>query len=98
MISFIKSDVEIILTELSKTFSGKLEKNTWRFYKLEIPSWVKINSTDLVFRVKESKNADTAIEDFSDPDIYVSKVKLKLFFKNLFYLLNFRKSLILNFL
>jgi uncharacterized iron-regulated protein len=75
IISFIKSDEEIIPTELSKTFMGKLEENTWRFYKLEIPSWVKINSTDLVFRVKESKNADSGIEDFSDPDIYVSKVK-----------------------
>ena len=77
--SFIKSDTEIIPTELSKTFTGKLKEDTWRYYKIEIPSWVKINTTDLVFRVKEPKNADSAIEDFSDPDIYVSKVKINCF-------------------
>ena len=78
ILSYIKADdIDIISTDLSKTYTGKLEKdNTWRFYKLEIPSGIKINSTDLVFRVKESKNADSALEDFSDPDIYVSNVSI----------------------
>lgn len=66
---------DFIEAELSKTFNGKLEEDTWRFYKLQIPSNIKANTSDLVFRVKEPKNAELAIDDFSDPDIYVSTVR-----------------------
>ena len=74
--SFTRADdTDVISTDLSKTYSGKLDTdNSWRFYELEIPSGVELNSKDLVFRVKESKKADMAKEDFSDPDIYVSTV------------------------
>jgi hypothetical protein len=76
-IAFLKADeTDVISTDLSKLYSGKLDiDNSWRFYELEIPPGTRLNSKDLVFRVKESKKADSALEDFSDPDIYVSTVK-----------------------
>lgn len=72
ILNFIKADPdpEIFTAELSKTFKGKLERDKYRFYKIEIPSSVKINTTDLVFRVQQSE-----MEDFCDPDIYASIVK-----------------------
>ena len=43
------------------------------YYTLTIPSDVPANM-NLAIRVKESDLADEGKEDFSDPDIYVSKV------------------------
>jgi hypothetical protein len=83
-LAFIKADeTDVISTDLSKLYTGKLEfDNSWRFYELEIPPGTRLNSKDLVFRVKESRKADSAQEDFSDPDIYVSTVrKAKIKFK-----------------
>jgi uncharacterized protein involved in tellurium resistance len=44
------------------------------YYKLTIPANVAINTTNLVIRVKENDQADSGTDDFSDPDIYASKV------------------------
>ena len=69
--------------ELEKKYNGTLlTDNSLYFYKLEIPKEIQPNSYNLVFRVKEPELADLGKTDFSDPDIYVSKVKnFKNFFK-----------------
>lgn len=72
----IKSqETDHILVEIDKTYNGTLETdNSYYFYKIKIPDDIKANTTDLVFRVKELDIADDGQADFSDPDIYVSKV------------------------
>jgi len=45
------------------------------FYKLLIPANTLPNKTNLVIRIKENDLADEGKDFFSDPDIYVSKVK-----------------------
>ena len=47
--------------------------NGYNFYKLTIPSGIQSNTKNLVIRVKETPKSEQG-ENFSDPDIYVSKV------------------------
>jgi len=47
--------------------------NGYDFYKLTIPSGIESNTKNLVIRVKETEKPEKS-ENFSDPDIYVSKV------------------------
>lgn len=74
---FIKAqETDVISTDLTKLYTGRLDfDNSLRFYELEIPPGTRLNTKDLVFRVKESRKADLAQADFSDPDIYVSTVR-----------------------
>lgn len=68
-------EADHVLAEIDKTYNGKLESdNSYFFYKIKIPDDIQANTTDLVFRVKELDIADIGKADFSDPDIYVSKV------------------------
>jgi hypothetical protein len=63
--------------ELNKAETGSiLEKNGMSYYKLVVPSNVVANTTNLAIRVKENDAADTNGDDFSDPDVYISKVSL----------------------
>jgi hypothetical protein len=56
---------------------GKIEKDgDTLFYKLIIPPNVLMDSSNIILRIKETDLADEAKEDFSDPDIYVSKVTI----------------------
>jgi hypothetical protein len=58
--------------------NGKLDKNDeMLYYVLKIPKNVEKNTKNLVIRIKENDDADIALDDFSDPDIYISKVKYK---------------------
>jgi len=58
--------------------NGKLDKDDeMSYYMLKIPKNVEKNTKNLVIRIKENDDADIALDDFSDPDIYVSKVKFK---------------------
>jgi hypothetical protein len=73
-----------------------LTKDGLYFYKLVIPANITLNSYDMMIRVKENDLADEGSDDFSDADLYVSKVtKVNLFFY--FYkILIFAPFLILN--
>jgi hypothetical protein len=53
--------------------NGKNEALQTFYYTLTIPSDVPANM-NLAIRVKENDLADEGKDDFSDPDIYVSKV------------------------
>ncbi len=53
-----------------------LEDNGMFYYKLVIPSNIAFNSTNLAIRIKENDAADTQGDDFSDPDVYISKVRV----------------------
>jgi len=65
------------LIELKTKYNGTLETdNSLHFYKLIIPEGVEKNSSTLVFKVKEPDSALIGKDDFSDPDIYVSTVKI----------------------
>ena len=71
-----------------------LIKDGLYFYKLIIPSNITANSFDMMIRVKENDLADEGSDDFSDADLYVSKVtkfKLKFPFFN-FIILFFTPS------
>ena len=71
----IAQETDHVKVELDKTYNGNLEAdNAYFFYQIKIPDDIQANSTDLVFRVKELDIADVGKADFSDPDIYVSKV------------------------
>jgi hypothetical protein len=50
------------------------------YYTLKIPQKIQKNKYNLVLRLKETDLADAGQEDFSDPDIYVSKVNSILYF------------------
>ena len=55
--------------------NGQIDKDMeLTYYKLTIPANVAVNTTNLVIRVKENDQADSGDDDFSDPDIYASKV------------------------
>lgn len=74
-------DSDNIPIELDVQYNSSLSSDdSYNFYKIKIPDNIKINTTDLVFRVKELDSADEGRTDFSDPDIYVSKVISKLYF------------------
>lgn len=63
------------LIELNKVYNGTLAAdNSYAFYKLIIPEGVDPNTQNLVFKVKEPEKAFIGLDDFSDPDIYVSTV------------------------
>jgi len=57
--------------------SSILSNKGYNFFKLTIPSGVKEKTKNLIIRVKEPKKAEKG-EGFSDPDIYVSQVKILL--------------------
>lgn len=64
--------------------NGKLDVDEeMAYYMLRIPKKIEKNKKNLLIRIKESDSADIGEEDFSDPDIYVSKVNTicKIFFR-----------------
>lgn len=64
---------------INQQYNGTLEAdNSYAFFKLIIPQGINPNSQNLVFKVKEPEKAFDGVEDFSDPDIYVSTVFIKL--------------------
>ena len=76
------SIVTTILTEhidltLNKTETGVLyQDNSFKYYKLKLPSTIEKNKYLLVFTVKESRKGVSEGEElFSDPDIHISKIK-----------------------
>ncbi len=80
------NEPENLLIELDKIYNGTLlSDNSFRYYKLVIPDEIKVNSSDLIFRIKELDSADIGKTDFSDPDIYVSKVYNNTFLIIFFY-------------
>ena len=72
-ISLISSQ-SIDLT-LNNTITGVINQdNSYKYYKLKIPSSIQKNKLLLVFTVKESQKNSIEGEDlFSDPDIHISK-------------------------
>jgi len=63
------------LVNLSLVYNGSLEAdNSYAFYKLIIPEGVNLNTHNLIFKLKEPEKAFNGVDDFSDPDIYVSTV------------------------
>ena len=61
--------------------NGKLDKSDeMSYYMLKIPKQVEKNKYNLVLRIKEIDSADIGQDDFSDPDIYVSKVEYNIFY------------------
>ena len=68
-------DTDHIAITLDSTYTGSLNaENSYFFYKIKIPDDIKLNTTDLIIRVKELDAADVGVGDFSDPDIFASKV------------------------
>jgi hypothetical protein len=63
-----------------------MTKDGLYFYKLQIPANITANSFDMMIRVKENDLADEGIDDFSDADLYVSKVSqiILIFYTNIF--------------
>jgi hypothetical protein len=45
------------------------------YYKLVLPANTTENNFNLAIRVKENDSADAGEDDFSDPDVYISKVR-----------------------
>ncbi len=65
------------ILELGQADNGAIPHiNGMFYYKLLVPSNVVVNTTNLAIRVKENDAADTQGDNFSDPDIYISKVKI----------------------
>jgi hypothetical protein len=63
--------------EVGRIETGKIEEDGGLvYYSLAIPAGIEKGVNTLVFRVKEGELSDKAEDDFSDPDIYVSKVKI----------------------
>ena len=62
---------------LNKTETGVLyQDNSFKYYKLKLPSTIEKNKYLLVFTVKESRKGVSEGEElFSDPDIHISKIK-----------------------
>ena len=61
--------------ELNKYYNGTMsEDNSFRYYKIEIPQGTVKDLSNLIFRVREPEAARVGKEDFSDPDIYISRV------------------------
>jgi hypothetical protein len=55
--------------------NGELDmEDEMSYYVLKIPKKIEKNKYNLVLRIKETDSADLGQDDFSDPDIYVSKV------------------------
>lgn len=73
---FILADVTPTSIAIDSITKGKIPKDdSSDYYLIEIPDSVIENSQNLIIRVKESSDADSALSDFSDPDIFVSQVK-----------------------
>ena len=65
------------LVEINKTYTGSMsEDNSFKFYKIEIPQGQEKDVNNLVIRVQEPEAARVGKINFSDPDIYISKVNL----------------------
>ena len=63
------------LIEINKVYNGSLTNDyTYSYYKLIIPEGIEKNTKNLVFKVKEPDTSFSGVDDFSDPDIYVSTV------------------------
>ena len=62
---------------LNKTIIGSInEENSYKYYKLKLPSSIENNKLILIFTVKESiQGLPEGEELFSDPDIHISKNK-----------------------
>lgn len=76
LISNLKAQNEVVLTDLSLDVlqTGKIIANNNLYYKYTVPDDFPLDTFNLAIRVKESDAADLGQEDFSDPDVYVSKV------------------------
>ena len=58
--------------------NGKLGKDDeMSYYMFKVPKKIEKNTYNLVIRIKETDSTDQAQDDFSDPDIYVSKVEIQ---------------------
>jgi len=69
------ADSNHTVIELNKVNNGTLEAdNSYAFFLLIIPEGINPNTQNLVFKIKEPESAEKGIDDFSDPDIYVSTV------------------------
>lgn len=79
MLNCQKENLSLLLNTPT-TASIKTNGNT-NYYTLEIPMGIAVNATNLVIRVKEDDDADIGKDDFSDPDLYVSKVNNKIPFR-----------------
>ena len=76
------SFISLVLSEstdliLNKTVIGSMSQDdSYRYYKLKLPSDIEKNKLILVFTVKESQKGSLEGEElFSDPDIHISKKK-----------------------
>ena len=76
LISYLKAQNEVVLTDLSLDVvkTGKISANNNVYFKYTVPDDFPIDTFNLAIRVKESDAADLGEDDFSDPDVYVSKV------------------------
>jgi hypothetical protein len=89
IISFTNSQ-EHNLIEIDKIYNGTMiEDDSFRFFKLVIPKGIQKDVSNLVFKVEEPAAAREGRDDFSDPDIFVSTVKI--YFNLKFYLFLFIK-------
>jgi hypothetical protein len=77
LIGKISSQSEPIneLTQNKSELGYIKEDDGHNFYKFVIPSGIQIDTKNLIIRVKEPVKSEKG-ENFSDPDIYVSKVKI----------------------
>lgn len=76
--SQIKAQDERPITEitLDTLVHGEIDvEGGKKYYKLIIPSGIKVDENDLAVTIRENEEAENGSDDFSDPDIYVSKVK-----------------------
>jgi hypothetical protein len=76
IITFANSQ-EHNLIELNKNYNGTMNQDdSFRFFKLIIPNGIEKDVSNLVFKVEEPASAREGKDDFSDPDIFISTVKL----------------------
>lgn len=77
LIGKISSQSETIneLTQNKPELGYIKEDDGYNFYKFIIPSGIKIDTKNLIIRVKEPVKAEKG-ETFTDPDVYVSQVKI----------------------
>lgn len=67
------------LIDLNKEYNGTISQDdSYKFYKIVIPNDIEKDSKNLIFKVHEPEAAREGREDFSDPDIFISTVRIKL--------------------
>jgi len=70
-----QQDSNHTIIELNKQYNGSIANDySYAYFKLIIPEGIEKNSKNLVFKVREPDSALKGVDDFSDPDIYVSTV------------------------